>query len=208
MFAQKKKKSKIWLVIPVILALAAGLWLNAGITDEGEDESSIAAGSDQYEEDISDLAGRPDPSAVPEDEGGESGLTGSGSQTADDGSDDPGSYDGLYEDEIYDGAGDSGYDAGSGGTGFEPESGMQNDGASSSSGDGAEKEYAGRILVISGEDGSISILRYDENGRVTSREKTDIDASMLTETDQQLFRKGFVLNDESELSELLQDFEG
>ena len=114
----------------------------------------------------------------------------------------------MYEDEIYDGAGDSGYDAGSGGTGFEPESGMQNDGASSSSGDGAEKEYAGRILVISGEDGSISILRYDENGRVTSREKTDIDASMLTETDQQLFRKGFVLNDESELSELLQDFEG
>lgn len=57
MFAQKKKKSKLWLVIPVILAMAVGLWLNAGLTEESGDEDSIPAGSDQYEEDISDLAG-------------------------------------------------------------------------------------------------------------------------------------------------------
>ena len=31
---------------------------------------------------------------------------------------------------------------------------------------------------------------------------------MLTETDQKLFEKGITLNDDSELSELLQDFEG
>ena len=31
---------------------------------------------------------------------------------------------------------------------------------------------------------------------------------MLTETDQKLFEKGIALNDDSELSELLQDFEG
>ena len=60
MFAQKKKKSKLWLVIPVILAMAVGLWLNAGLTEESGDEDSIPAGSDQYEEDISDLAGQPD----------------------------------------------------------------------------------------------------------------------------------------------------
>ena len=49
MFAQKKKKSKIWIAVPVILALGVGLWLNAGLKDDTGEES-IPAGSDQYEE--------------------------------------------------------------------------------------------------------------------------------------------------------------
>ena len=59
MFAQKKKKSKIWIAVPVILALGVGLWLNAGLKDDTGEES-IPTGSDQYEEDISDLAGLSD----------------------------------------------------------------------------------------------------------------------------------------------------
>ena len=68
--------------------------------------------------------------------------------------------------------------------------------------------FRSKILVIADTEGSISVLRYDKNGSVTSREKTTIDLSMLTETDQKLFEKGIALNDDSELSELLQDFEG
>ena len=78
----------------------------------------------------------------------------------------------------------------------------------SSAGNDSDKKYAGKILVIADTEGSISVLRYDKNGSVTSREKTTIDLSMLTETDQKLFEKGIALNDDSELSELLQDFEG
>lgn len=206
MFAQKKKKSKLWLVIPVILAMAVGLWLNAGLTEENEDEDSIPAGSDQYEEDISDLAGQPDLSSdsgyeVSGEEGWQEDV---GSQTADDDR-----YDRNYDDGTYENGNDSSGYGIVGENGQEPESGTQNDSSpASSGGSGSEKEYAGKIVVISDTDGSISILRYDENGRVTSREKTDIDTAMLTETDQQLFKKGFILNDDSELSELLQDFEG
>lgn len=65
MFAQKKKKSKIWIAVPVILALGVGLWLNAGLKDDTGEES-IPAGSDQYEEDISDLAGLSDTSSDPD----------------------------------------------------------------------------------------------------------------------------------------------
>ena len=48
MFAQKEKKSKIWIAVPVILALGVGLWLNAGLKDDTGEES-IPAGSHQYE---------------------------------------------------------------------------------------------------------------------------------------------------------------
>ena len=78
MFAQKKKKSKLWLIIPVILALGAGLWLNAdfedGTSSAGDAENSaVQADSDQYEdiEDISDLSGMTDTS--PEDKTSRSG---------------------------------------------------------------------------------------------------------------------------------------
>ena len=83
MFAQKKKKSKIWIAVPVILALGVGLWLNAGLKDDTGEES-IPAGSDQYEEDISDLAGLSDTSSDPDSSAQADGQNGAGSETADD----------------------------------------------------------------------------------------------------------------------------
>ena len=82
MFAQKKKKSKIWIAVPVILALGVGLWLNAGLKDNTGEES-IPAGSDQYEEDISDLAGLSDTSSDPDSSAQADGQNGAGSETAD-----------------------------------------------------------------------------------------------------------------------------
>ena len=52
------------------------------------------------------------------------------------------------------------------------------------------------------------IYRYDAQGALVSRTETEIRLSMLTETDQKFFTEGVTLNSESELSELLQDFEG
>ena len=67
---------------------------------------------------------------------------------------------------------------------------------------------AGKIRLIAGEDGNVVIYRYDDSGAVLSQTKTDINLSLLTEADQEFFTKGVTLNTESELSELLQDFEG
>ena len=206
MFAQKKKKSKIGIAGPVILALGVGLWLNAGLKDNTGEES-IPAGSDQYEEDISDLAGLSDTSSDPDSSAQADGQNGAGSETADDS---------RYDSDSDDFPDDVGSDYSSGSLngngryedGEKSTTGGQEKENPSSAGNDSDKKYAGKILVIADTEGSISVLRYDKNGSVTSREKTTIDLSMLTETDQKLFEKGIALNDDSELSELLQDFEG
>ena len=201
MFAQKKKKSKIWIAVPVILALGVGLWLNAGLKDDTGEES-IPAGSDQYEEDISDLAGLSDTSSDPDSSAQADGQNGAGSETADDI---------RYDSDSDDFPDDVGSDYSSGSLngngryedGENSTTGGQEKENPSSAGNDSDKKYAGKILVIADTEGSISVLRYDKNGSVTT-----IDLSMLTETDQKLFEKGITLNDDSELSELLQDFEG
>lgn len=203
MFAQKKKKTKIWIAVPVILALGTGLWLNAGLKDDIGDES-IPADSDQYEEDISDLADLSDPSSDPDTSAGAKGQNGAGSETADDSR--YGSVSDDFSNDIGSGEFDENrrYEEAEDGT----ITNLPEDENSLSAGNEREKEYAGKILVIAASDGSVSVRRYDKDGSVISSEKTNIDLSMLTETDQKLFEKGITLNDDAQLSELLQDFEG
>ena len=219
MFAQKKKKSKLWLVIPVLLALAAGLWLNSGLESEntsvqGGEDDAIQAGSDQYE-DISDLSGIPD-----------SSVSGDSSRQQDEISGNDNDSNRSYPS-------DSAYDENIGGNtseGFSNDTSDENrnssnaggisSGQNGKSGQGDQKDqrdqnktspsdqYAGKILVIADNDGNIVIYKYDSKGNVTSESETEIQLSMLTETDKQLFTKGITVGDESELSELLQDFEG
>lgn len=211
MFAQKKKKSKLWLIIPVILALGAGLWLNAdfedGTSSAGDAENSaVQADSDQYEdiEDISDLSGMTDTS--PEDktsgpaESGEeksdvSGRSGTGYSDSD------GSRDVI--------AGEDSVTQSSGRFGSPEESGGGDTGDNTDEDqDSEEKNGTAKIFLTADGEGNVIIYRYDAEGVLISRTETEIQLSMLTEADQKFFTEGVTLNSESELSELLQDFEG
>ena len=201
MFAQKKKKSKLWLVIPVLLALAVGLWLNSGFdsgntSEQGGEEDAVQAGSDQYE-DISDLSGIPDSSLNSDFSNNRDGVSDdyddrNGSDLSNSEYDEniSGDTSGEFSDDISDENSDIG-------------SAPSQQGETARSG-----QYAGKIVVIVDNDGSITVYKYDSKGNVTSESETGIELSMLTETDKQLFTKGIIVNDESELSELLQDFEG
>ena len=201
MFAQKKKKSKLWLVIPVLLALAAGLWLNSGFESgntskqDGED-GAVQADSDQYE-DISDLSDIPD-SSLNSDFSNERDKIGDNDNDPDD----------LFPS-------DSEYDETIGGntsgkfpSSVSDENSETGRSPSEQNKTNGSEQYAGKILVIADNDGSITVYKYDSKGNITSESETGIQLSMLTETDKQLFTKGITVNDESELSELLQDFEG
>ena len=203
MFAQKKKKSKLWLVIPVILALAAGLWLNADLKEGGssssdDEDAVVQADSDQYE-DISDLSRVPDVSS-------DLNASDSGVSGADSGLEGPknSAVPGVLSGGTHGGDEDGEDTAASPG---EPQGAGEDvpaDGNENSESPGG----AGKIRLIAGEDGNVVIYRYDDSGAVLSQTKTDINLSLLTEADQEFFTKGVTLNTESELSELLQDFEG
>lgn len=203
MFAQKKKKSKLWLVIPVILALAAGLWLNADLKEGGssssdDEDAVVQADSDQYE-DISDLSRVPDVSS-------DLNASDSGVSGADSGLEGPknSAVPGVLSGGTHSGDEDGEDTAASLG---EPQGAGEDvpaDGNENSESPGG----AGKIRLIAGEDGNVVIYRYDDSGAVLSQTKTDINLSLLTEADQEFFTKGVTLNTESELSELLQDFEG
>ncbi len=208
MFAQKKKKSKLWLIILVFFALAAGLWLNSGFDDSdvsrqnGKDDA-VLADSDQYE-DISDLS-----SGIQDSSSNKDFSTDSDENIGENGSSDlQGNSDSLYSNGVIDSGSEGDDDA----SAYYPSSGnteLDHSAASSGqNGNGNSSQYAGKILVIADNDGSIIVYRYDSKGNITSESETDIDLTMLTETDKQLFSKGVTVSDESELSELLQDFEG
>lgn len=205
MFARKKKKSKLWLAIPFALIFAAGLWLNSGLEDEGSgiltDENNVQAGSGQYyEENISDLAGQPDVSLNDIDE--ETSGKANTSETdpwSDSFAEDDRSDTGVDHQEDIGGEDDPGYDLS--GYGQYEENRQEEQ-------DVPDQSEAGKITVIAESDGSVVIIRYDSGGRELSRSRTSILLSMLTETDRKLFSRGITVSDESELSELLQDFEG
>lgn len=56
-------------------------------------------------------------------------------------------------------------------------------------------------------DGFIKVFQYDSKGNEKLIRTSDITFSLLSEEDQNLFRKGIIKNSEEELNELLQDFE-
>ncbi len=217
MFSQKKKKSKLWIVIPVVLALGCGLWLNADFENRessgsGTENPAVEADSDQYEdiEDISDLSGvtdarsdQPSPERQQtESADGEETYESSGRQetsadfpeTDDTGKETGGvsSPENLQE--------ASGNDQEIGRNDTESDSGRESD---NGYGGGI-----GKIVLRADPDGTVIVYRYDTDGAVVSQTETEIHLSLLTETDQQFFTRGVTLNSESELSELLQDFEG
>ena len=52
-----------------------------------------------------------------------------------------------------------------------------------------------------------NIYYYDENGKEKFIRMTDIPFSLISNSDQELFRQGVVVKSESELDSILQDFE-
>lgn len=70
-----------------------------------------------------------------------------------------------------------------------------------------EKENSERFYKIIEENGLIKIYYCDDSGRQDFVKNTEISFSMLSETDQDLFRKGVIIKSKEELDELLQDFE-
>lgn len=56
-------------------------------------------------------------------------------------------------------------------------------------------------------DGVIKIFHYNEDGKESLIKETDIAFSLLSVTDQTLFKKGVIRHSPEELDELLQDFE-
>ena len=69
-----------------------------------------------------------------------------------------------------------------------------------------ENEKKGYYLIKE-IDGVIKIFYYDEDGNETLIRTTDIAFSLLSINDQALFQKGIIRHSQSELEELLQDFE-
>ena len=207
MFTQKKKKSKLWLIIPVVLALGAGLWLNTDFengSSSGNDakEAAVQADSDQYEDikDISDLSGMTDSSL-------EERTSDPAEKEDKYSSGDREEYpDSAGSDNIIAGEKDVTQSSGSSGS-------SEGDTGSSDTEDAADENPASsggteKIFLTADEEGTVVIYRHDAQGALVSRTETEIRLSMLTETDQKFFTEGVTLNSESELSELLQDFEG
>ena len=56
-------------------------------------------------------------------------------------------------------------------------------------------------------EGQIELYYYDENGKEKFIRMTDIPFSLISNSDQELFRQGVVVKSESELDSILQDFE-
>ncbi|QHI73753.1 hypothetical protein [Aminipila terrae] len=70
-----------------------------------------------------------------------------------------------------------------------------------------QENQSGEYYLVKESDGIIKVYQYDENGKESLLRTTDIVFSMLSEDDQELFSKGVVVKTESELLDLLQDFE-
>lgn len=56
-------------------------------------------------------------------------------------------------------------------------------------------------------EGQIELYHYDESGSEKFIRMTDIPFSLISAADQELFKQGIVVKDESELDNILQDFE-
>lgn len=78
------------------------------------------------------------------------------------------------------------------------DSNMQND---------EQKDSSSEYYLVKESDGLIKVFHYDSAGKETLLRTTDILFSLLGEEDQEMFRKGVIVNTEDELLELLQDFE-
>jgi hypothetical protein len=72
--------------------------------------------------------------------------------------------------------------------------------------DPSDREDKGYYLIKE-IDGVIKIFYFNEDGKESLIRETDIAFSLLSVTDQTLFRKGIIRHSPEELDELLQDFE-
>lgn len=70
-----------------------------------------------------------------------------------------------------------------------------------------QENQSSEYYLVKESDGLIKVYKYDKEGEEELLRTTDILYSLLSEDDQQLFSKGYKLETEEELLELLQDFE-
>ena len=213
MFSQKKKKSKgLLFLIPVLLIFLAGLALNAfmsGSAEEGDSEGSsedklVSAG---YSSDRGGAADEDERNRTDGDISGRSMKEGNDSDRYE------------YTDNIGEnkGALTDGYDGGDAGPdeyyyGSDPYSEMyedENDSESindSDSGTGTVANGYSGYRAIS-ENGMLVIYKYS-NGTIISEKRTDVQTDILPEYDREMLKNGIDIGSESELDELLEDYEG
>ena len=209
MFSQKKKRSKgLLFLIPVLLVFLAGLALNAfmsggaaGEGDEGKEENGddrlVNAG---YDSDGSY-------SKREASEGDNDGYIGASSDASEKGSnvsagreytDNAGDTDGnaayAQEDEYTDAAGDTDGVDGAGGYYYGSDSYSEMYGG-----------YSGYRAVS--ENNTLVIYKYVD-GAVISEKRTDIQTDILPEYDREMLENGIDMSSESDVDELLQDYEG
>lgn len=215
MFSQKKKRSKgLLFLIPVLLIFLAGLALNAfmsGGTEESDSEDSsedklVSAGysSDRGSSADGDTKNRSDG-----DISGRSKKEGN----------DTGRYE--YTDNIGENKGAliNGYDGGDADPdeyyyGSDPYSEMYEDENASESRNGSDSDngtgaavngYSGYRAIS--EDNMLVIYKYS-NGAIISEKRTDVQTDILPEYDREMLENGIDIGSESELDELLEDYEG
>lgn len=69
------------------------------------------------------------------------------------------------------------------------------------------EDMQGPYYLVKEDQGFIKIFTVDDSGDCRLVRTTDISFSLLSESDQKLFRKGVIRQTQDELSDLLQDFE-
>ncbi len=209
MFSQKKKKSKIWLFLIVIVVLfIAGICLNKGFDD--------TSGADNQDNTLSAPDNKKNSNEIPifEYNNADDGRTdtGRGAESTDDSGNGNGSVtgkesssagisgDGSYDNDDRIDSDDYGYN----------ESDNDIDAGANTGGDSFNDGYddtKGKIWVISRGD-TVVVQTYDDDGNMLYKLDTEIDLSMLPEYDRKAIKDGIYLNSEDELYEMLQDFEG
>ena len=213
MFSQKKKRSKgLLFLIPVLLLFLAGLALNAFMSGGAEKEAGDGADEDRL---VS--AGY---RSGHDDGAGENADKGSGDDISDKINKEGNNADPYeYNDNISENKGAliNGYDDGDVDPdgyyyGSDPYSEMYDDenvsngGHDSGSGAGAANDGYSGYRAIS-ENDMLVIYKYS-NGAVISEKRTDVQTDTLPEYDREMLENGIDIGSESELDELLEDYEG